>query len=117
MGRTTVIAGAAALALAAGCMSAAPPTRARTEATAAIRAAHEVGAMSAPRAAYHLELAQEQLSRAEDLIESGRMMEAERMLERAEADAELAIVLTREAVLQAEAEDLEARITAMRERL
>ena len=115
MWRTIVIAGA--LTLAAGCMGAAPPTRARTETTAAIRAAREVGAMSTPRAAYHLELAEEQLTRAEALIQAGRMPEAEGMLLRAQADAELAIVLTREAALEAQAEELETRITAMRERM
>lgn len=115
MWRTIVIAGA--LAVSAGCMSAAPPTRARTETTAAIRAAREVGAMSTPRAAYHLELAQEQLTRAEALIRGGRMTEAEGMLMRAQADAELAILLTREATLEAQAEELETRITAMREHM
>ena len=115
MWRTIVIAGA--LALSAGCMSAAPPTRARTETTAAIRAAREVDAMSTPRAAYHLELAEEQLTRAEALIRAGRMAEAEGMLLRAQSDAELAIFLTREAALEAEAEELGMRITAMRERM
>lgn len=115
MWRTIVIAGA--LALSAGCMSAAPPARAKTETTAAIRAAREVGAMSTPRAAYHLELAEEQLTRAEALIQRGRMAEAERMLGRAQADAELALALTREAEIEDEAEELETRITAMRERM
>ena len=73
--------------------------------------------MSTPRAAYHLELAEEQLTRAEALIRAGRMAEAEGMLLRAQSDAELAIFLTREAALEAEAEELEMRITAMRERM
>jgi hypothetical protein len=45
------------------------------------------------------------------------MPEAEGMLLRAQADAELAIFLTREAALEAQAEELETRITAMRERM
>ncbi len=117
MSRTTWMTCTAVLVLASSCASAAAPERARTETVAAIRAAQEVGALSHERSGYHLELAQEQLTRAEHLIQAGRMIEAERMLARAQADAELAIVLTREAVAQAEAEELEARITAMRERL
>ncbi len=115
--RARLIGGAALLALAAGgCGGAAPPTQAKTDTVAAIRAAHEVGAEQQPRAAYHLELAQEQLTRADSLIEQGRMVDAERMLRRAQADAELAIALTREAAVVAEAEHVQRRIRAMRER-
>ncbi|SRR5690554_3791091 len=117
MSRSLFLTGAAGLVLSMGCATAPAPEQARTETVAAIRAAQEVGAMSQERAGYHLELAQEQLTRAERLIRSGRMEEAERMLNRAQADAELAIALTREEVLEAEAAELEARITAMRERL
>lgn len=117
MVRTILIAGAAALAFAAGCASTAPPTRAKTETVAAVRSAREVGAMNDQRAAYHLELAEEQLVRADSLIEAGRMDDATRMLARAKSDAELAIVLTRESAIEAEAEALDTRIQAMRERL
>lgn len=73
--------------------------------------------MNDQRAAYHLELAEEQLVRADSLIEAGRMDDATRMLARAKSDAELAIVLTRESAIEAEAEALDTRIQAMRERL
>jgi hypothetical protein len=102
--------------LGAGCGGAAPPIQAKTDTVAAIRSAREVGAEQQPRAAYHLELAQEQLSRADALIERGRMPDAERMLRRAQADADLAIALTREAAVHAQAEDVRQRIREMRER-
>lgn len=107
---------AALLVLAAGCGGAAPPTAAQMGAVSSARAAREVGAAARPRAAYHLELAEAQISRADELIEAGRMDEAERMLMRAQADADLAIVLTREAEVLAEAEEVRERIREMRER-
>lgn len=111
------ITGAALLALGGtACGGAAPPIETKTETVAAIRSAREVGAEQQPRAAYHLELAEEQLSRADSLIERGLMADAERMLLRAQADADLAIALTREAEVLAEAEDVRERIREMRER-
>ncbi|MBZ0179909.1 MAG: DUF4398 domain-containing protein [Melioribacteraceae bacterium] len=62
--------------------------------TSAIRAAQEVGATGVPSASLYLQLAKEQLAKAEALAESGETKQAESMLLRAEADAELAIVLS-----------------------
>jgi hypothetical protein len=69
----------------------------RTEGSAsAIRAAEEVGADGVPRAALHLQLARENLDKASRLHKDGQKKEAESMLMRAEADAELAVALSRE---------------------
>jgi hypothetical protein len=69
----------------------------RTESsTSAIRAAEEVGAKGVPRAALHLQLAKEELGRANGLAEKGDKDEAASLLMRAEADAELAILLSQE---------------------
>ena len=87
------IAGATMLALGSGCGGAAPPLRGKTEAMAAIRAAREAGAADRPRAAYHLDLAEEQLRRAGALANRGLTADAGRMLQRAQADAELAAAL------------------------
>ncbi|HJL15329.1 MAG TPA: DUF4398 domain-containing protein [Sandaracinaceae bacterium LLY-WYZ-13_1] len=106
----------ATLALAAGCGGAAVPTTARTDATAAVHTAREMDAAQQPEAAYHLELADEQLAEAEAHIDEGRMQEAERLLERAEADAELAVALTRRARTARDAEETMQRIEEMRER-
>lgn len=116
VGRTIGTAGAAVLTLALGCAGATPPTAARSEAMDAIRAARELGAASSARAAYHLDLAEEQVVRADAMIRDGRMMEGERWLDRARADAELAAVLAREADVRARADELEqSRVRAMHE--
>lgn len=103
--------------IAVGCGGAAPPMEAQMEAVASVRAAREVGAAEQPRAAYHLELAEAQVARADALVDAGRMDDAERMLLRAQADADLAIALTREAAVVAEAEEVRSRIREMRARL
>ena len=82
----------AATAIAAGCASD-PPLR--TEAsTSGIRAAEEVGAAKVPQASLHLQLAKEELELAKGLAAKGKKEEAASMLLRAEADAELAVVLS-----------------------
>lgn len=97
----------------AGCGGAAPPVAAEAEASAALRAAQEVGAEQTPQAAYHLELAREQMRTAEVLIQSGKMEDAGRVLMRAKADAELAIALSREADAQQRAEETRDHIGAL----
>ena len=69
----------------------------RTEAsTSGIRAAEEVGALQVPQAALHLQLAKEELAKAEAMAKNGYAEEATSLLRRAEADAELAVMLSRE---------------------
>lgn len=116
MARTSrVLAGVAVLAWSIVGCAASPPTAAKSDAVAAVRSARELGAEDTPQASYHLGLALEQLRVADDLIERGDMDAAERMLWRAESDAELAIALTREAQTVEEAEKTRQRIRQMRE--
>ncbi len=69
----------------------------RTEAsTSGIRAAEEVGAAGVPQASLYLQLAREGLERAQKLAKDGESDRAASMLGRAEADAELAVALSRE---------------------
>jgi hypothetical protein len=63
--------------------------------TSAIRAAEEVGASSVPRAALYLQLAREGVENAQVLATKGEKEMAESMLLRAQADAELAVALSR----------------------
>jgi hypothetical protein len=77
-----------------GCASN-PPLRTESS-TSAIRAAEEVGANGIPRASLHLQLAREELDRAQKLADRGQKDEASSQLLRAQADAELAVVLSRE---------------------
>jgi len=93
-----------ALVAVAGCGggSSLPPARV-TETKSAISAAEAVGAGSNPRAALHLKLARDQMNGAEALMRRGDDEEARLLLDRAKADAELALVLTRGAEQRAEA--------------
>jgi hypothetical protein len=83
------------------------------ESTSGIRAAEEVGADDIPRAALHLQLAKEELSKAEALSEDGEPEQAESMLLRAEADAELAVVLSHEQAAKTEAEEAVEHVRAV----
>jgi hypothetical protein len=69
-----------------------------------IRAAEEVGAPRVPQASLHLQLAKEENEHAQKLIKDGDPKNAEGQLMRAQADAELALALAREAPMQAEAQ-------------
>jgi len=67
----------------------------RTEASmSGIRAAEEAGAAKVPQASLHLQ--KEELELAKGLAVKGEKEEAASMLSRAEADAELAVVLSHE---------------------
>jgi hypothetical protein len=70
-----------------------------------MRAARELGAAQVPRAELHLRLAQEQVTEARKLAQNGDNEQAARLLNRAHADAELALALSREATMH---RDLEA---------
>jgi hypothetical protein len=99
----------------AGCGGAPPPTTTQAEAIAAVRAAEEVGAEQSPQAALHLQLASEQMQRAERLMADGKMEEARRVLDRARADAELAIALSRETQAQSQAAETRSHIESLRQ--
>jgi hypothetical protein len=100
-----------AAAIAAGCTSA--PLR--TEAsTSGIRAAEEAGAAKVPQAALHLQLAKEELELAKRLAAKGEKEKAETMLLRAEADAELAVVLSRGDAEKSEAKAAVERVRQLR---
>jgi outer membrane murein-binding lipoprotein Lpp len=96
----------------AGCTSA--PLR--TEAsTSGIRAAEEAGAAKVPQASLHLQLAREELELAKSLSAKGEKKEAASMLLRAEADAELALVLSREDAEKTEANAAMERVRQLRQ--
>lgn len=98
-------------AVAAGCAGA--PLR--TEAsTSGIRAAEEVGASKVPQAALHLQLAREGLEKAKVLSANGDKDRAASLLTRSEADAELAVALSREDAEKAEAKAAVERVRQLR---
>lgn len=97
----------AAAAMAMGCAAAPLKTDAST---AGIRAAEVVGAGDVPQASLHLQLAKEELQKAEKLAANSEPEMADSMLLRAEADAELAVLLSREDAEKTAAEDAVTRV-------
>jgi hypothetical protein len=91
-----------------GCASR-PGLRTETS-TSAIRAAEEVGANDVPRASFHLQAAKDELAGARDLSAKGEKDKAASLLLRAEADAELAILLSREQTEKTEAAEAMGRV-------
>jgi hypothetical protein len=89
-----------------------------TSATAAIRASEEVSAAEGPpEARLHVRMAQDQLKRAQAFIARGEGDRVELLLLGAEADAELAMSLTRERRAELEARQAIEQVQALRERL
>lgn len=92
-------------ALASACASSFPPPADRLASSeAAIRSAKELGAESDPQAALHVKLADEQVSTARNLMKDGENKRADLVLQRSKADAELAVMLTRERSAKTEAQ-------------
>jgi hypothetical protein len=81
------------LATIAGCGS--TPAVNKEPSTSAIRAAEEVGASNVPSASLYLQLAKEELENAKNLAAKNNKEQAESMLLRSQADAELAVALSR----------------------
>ncbi|WNG61233.1 DUF4398 domain-containing protein [Archangium gephyra] len=90
----------------AGCagVQQAPPTKQLVDSEVSIRQAEAAGAESVADAAQHLQWAREQASEARRLLERNERDKAALFLKRAEADAELALALAREAPARAEAD-------------
>lgn len=100
------IVGAALLLGLAGCVGVqqVPPTGQLVDSQVSIRQAEEAGAEAVPDAAQHLHWAREQALEAQRLLERNERDKAALFLRRAEADAELALALAREAPARAEAD-------------
>ena len=91
-------------ALGLACATATVPHEQLAASQGAIRAAEETGADKVPAAALHLQMAKETSDKAQKCIQLDENHRAQLLLERAEADAELALNLAREAPLRAEAQ-------------
>lgn len=100
-----------AVAIVAGCANAPLRTDASTS---GIRTAEEAGAAKVPQASLHLQLAKEELELAKGLAARGEKEKAESMLKRAEADAELAVVLSHEDAEKSEARQAIERVRQLR---
>jgi hypothetical protein len=102
------------LALAAGCGASAPPTLQQSKTQSAIRGAEVAGAEDTPKAKLHLKMAKDHLANAEQLISEEEYDDAALVLRRAEADAELAIALSKEARARERAEDLQQKVQELK---
>jgi hypothetical protein len=100
----------------AACGGAAAPNERVTSATAAVRAAEVAGAPGNPEASLMLKRAQEGLTKAKALMADGNNEEASRVLQRAEADAELALNLAREAQAKAQAQAAIDQVQAFKQK-
>ncbi|MBC8068114.1 MAG: DUF4398 domain-containing protein [Deltaproteobacteria bacterium] len=77
------------------CASKQLPQTTLADTQAAMQAAQEIGAAKLPDSKLHLEYANDQLATAKRLMDDGDDKRAKRMLDRAHADAELALALAR----------------------
>lgn len=98
----------------AACASFPPPTNTMAGSLAAVRGAEEIGAANVPQAALQLQLAQEEIARANKLLADGLNERAHYMALRATNDAELAIVLTREHAARNQAVNAEKAVDAVK---
>jgi hypothetical protein len=98
--------------LVASCSTGVSPavTRQTAQTSAAVARAETVGAANEPQAALHLKLAREEIAEAARFTAAGEDAHAQRALERADLDAELAVALTRESSLRARARQARAEI-------
>ena len=103
-------------AAAAGCAAAPPPVDRNASSEAALRGAREVGAEGVPRAALFLKLSEDEIAKSKVLLSEGDAVQSDLMLQRARADAELALALTREAAAEAETKALTAQLEGLRVR-
>lgn len=113
--QNAVLCATAALALAACAARTPAAVPELADARAAVSAADAVGAQEHPEARLHMKLAKEQLEQAEGLLGEDAQRAA-RLLQRAEADARLALALARAADLRQEAEESVSRIRELRQR-
>ncbi len=100
------------IAIITGCASA--PIRTET-ASSGIRAAEEVGAEKLPQAALHLKLAKDELAHAKSLAAKDESEMAALMLQRSEADSELAVSLSREEVEKAKSREELSRVRLLKQ--
>jgi hypothetical protein len=80
------------------------------------QAAEALGNDTVPAATLHLKMAKDQIATAEALIADGDMENADLVLKRAQADAELAESMSREAVLKKQVAAAKKAISELNEK-
>lgn len=95
---------------AAACGSSEVPAKELAKSESAIRAASEVGAQDNPEASLHLKLAKDRFAQAQAASKDDEQETAKLLLEKSEADAELALALTRKEQAAAKAEQAKGKL-------
>lgn len=110
-GSERAVMGVVAALLMVACGSSLPPPSDRlASAEAASRSARELGADREPKAQLHLRLASEQIDQAKKLIADGDNKRADLILQRANSDAELSVMLAKENNARSEAEKAQEKV-------
>lgn len=99
------------------CGGAAVPQDSLTAAQADVKGAEVGGAAENPKAALHLKLAKDQIEAAQKQIADGDNETAARTLDRAQADAELALSLAKEAKAQGDASEANEQVGKLRKEI
>ncbi|HLV67266.1 MAG TPA: DUF4398 domain-containing protein [Polyangiaceae bacterium] len=99
------------------CGGGAIPRDQMTMAQATVKGAEVGGAPQEPKAALHLKLAKEQIAKANSLIAKGDNDEAARVIARAQADADLALALARQANARRETQEAREQIEQIKENI
>ena len=89
-----------------------PPAKV-ADTQSSISAAAAVGAEQNPQAALHLKMARDQLKQGQALIDDDKDDEARLVLERADADAQLSLMITREAQASANVKKAQADVQGL----
>jgi hypothetical protein len=97
-----------------GCGGPPPPDEGMRRATAAARTASELGAEREPQAQVHLKRANDQINEAQSLMKDGKNKRAETVLEVAEAEAELAVMLAKENTSRAGATEAQDKVKSLK---
>lgn len=87
-----------------------PPSDRLASAEAAARSARELGADKDPKAQLHLRLASDQIDQAKKLMADGDNKRADLILQRANSDAELSVMLAKENTAKAAAHDAQSKV-------
>lgn len=103
--------------LGAACGGAPPPRDQLSAAQASAKGAEVGGAPDEPKAALHLKLAQESIAKAQAAMEDGDNEEAAWLVERAQADADLALILAKEAKARSDTTAAKEQIDEIKERI
>jgi len=101
----------------AACGGAPVPHDALSAAQADVKGAEVGGANENPKAALHVKLAKDAIERAQKEINDGDNEEAARTLDRAQADAELAMALAKEVKAQADAAEASEQVGKLKKEM